>query len=194
MNILHDNQIIFCTQMAHLGVQQMQVIFQRLNTYLAVLRREIFSGSTVTAVQLIDIINKLNNLILRQILVQPAAKLRRKIILAVRKGSGTAKAAHNAARIAIDAVVNLLRRQWAEALFNRIAGLQHHNLQLRIFQHKLIGRKNCCWATANNRYIVHKNSPLKSSLRNKHVVARKNRSSVINCGYIRICISHSAVS
>ena len=114
----------------------------------------------MTAVQLINIINQLDNLVLRQIFVQPAAEFRCKIIFAVRKSTGTAKAAHNAAGVAVNAVVNLLGCQRAEALFNRIAGLQHNNLQLRILQHKLIGGKNCGRTATDNSYIIHKFSSL----------------------------------
>ena len=128
MDVFHNHQIIFRTQMAYLGVQKMQVVFKRLHAYFAVLGRKIFTGSTMTAVQLINIINQLDNLFLRQIFVQPAAEFRRKIIFAIRKSTGTAKTAHNAAGITVNAVVNLLGCQRTEALFNRIAGLQHNNL------------------------------------------------------------------
>ena len=56
----------------------------------------------------------------------------------------------HAAGITVNAVVNLLGCQRAEALFNRIAGLQHNNLQLRILQHKLIGGKNCGRTATDN--------------------------------------------
>ena len=160
MDVFHNHQIIFRTQMTYLGVQQMQVVFQRLHAYFAVLGRKIFTGSTMTAVQLINIINQLDNLVLRQIFVQPAAEFRRKIIFAVRKSTGTAKTAHNTAGVTVNAVVNLLGCQRAETLFNRIAGLQHNNLQLRILQHKLIGGKNCGRTATDNSYIIHKFSSL----------------------------------
>ena len=160
MDVFHNHEVVFRTQMAYLGVQQMQVVFQRLHAYFAVLGRKIFTGSTMTAVQLINIINQLDNLVLRQIFVQPAAEFRRKIIFAVRKSTGTAKAAHNAAGAAVNAVINLLGCQRAEALFNRIAGLQHNNLHLRILQHKLIGCKNCGRTATDNSYIIHKFSSL----------------------------------
>ena len=119
----------------------------------------------MTAVQLINIINQLDNLVLRQIFVQPAAEFRRKIIFAVRKSTGTAKAAHNTAGVAVNAMVNLLGCQRAEALFNRIAGLQHNNLQLRILQYELIGGKNSGRAAADNGNIIHKFSSSSSPIK-----------------------------
>ena len=119
----------------------------------------------MTAVQLINIINQLDNLVLRQIFVQPAAEFRRKIIFAVRKSTGTAKAAHNAAGVAVNAMVNLFGCQRAEALFNRIARLQHNNLQLRILQHKLIGGKNCGRTATDNGNIIHKFSSSSSPIK-----------------------------
>ena len=165
MDVFHNHKVIFRTQMAYLGVQQMQVVFKCLHANFAVLGRKIFAGSTMTAVQLINIINQLDNLVLRQIFVQPAAEFRRKIIFAVRKSTGTAKTAHNAAGVTVNAVVDLLGCQRTEALFNRIAGLQHNNLQLRILQYELIGGKNCGRTATDNGNIIHKFSSSSSPIK-----------------------------
>ena len=145
--------------MTHLSIEQMQIIAQCLATNITVLSCEIFTRCAMATIQFINIIDKLNYLFLRQILVKPTAEFSGEIILAIRKCTGTAKATHNAAGLTVDAMVHLFRCQRTKALVNSIACLQHHQLQLRVFHHKFVGRKNRCRSTANNGYIVHSHPP-----------------------------------
>ena len=64
---------------------------QRQTADSTVLCAEIFAGSAMTAIKLINIINQLDYSLFRNILAQPAAEFSRKIILTVRKSTGTAK-------------------------------------------------------------------------------------------------------
>lgn len=71
---------------------------QRQTADSTVLCAEIFAGSAMTAIKLINIINQLDYSLFRNILAQPAAEFSRKIILTVRKSTGTAKTAHDITR------------------------------------------------------------------------------------------------
>ena len=105
----------------------MQVITQRFGTDSAVFSAEIFARRTVAAVQLINVVNQINNFVMGQVFIQPAAKLRCKIIFAVRKRTGAAEPAHNIAGHAAQAVVYLFLRQRAFALLNGVSFLQNNH-------------------------------------------------------------------
>ena len=112
--------------------------------------------AAVLHVDSVDVFHQFQRLFSADMFVQRTAEVVGDIVFTVGKSTGTAKTAHNAAGVAVNAVVNLLGCQRSEALFDRIAGLQHNNLQLRILQHKLIGGKNCGRTATDNGYIIHK--------------------------------------
>ena len=145
--------------MAHLGIEQMQIITQCFTSDITILGSEVLPRSTMATVELIHIVNKLNHLFLRQILIQPAPKFSGEIILAIRKSTCTTKAAHDTAGLAVDAMIHFFCGQGTKTLINSIASLKHHQLQLGIFHYKFIGCKNRCRSTTNNGYIVHNHPP-----------------------------------
>ena len=135
---------------------------QRQTADSTVLCAEIFAGSAMTAIKLINIINQLDYSLFRNILAQPAAEFSRKIILTVRKSTGTAKTAHDITRDTTQAMIHFFCSQRALTPFDWIAFLQHDQPDRRIFQSKFISCENSRRATADNRYIivlVHKGPP-----------------------------------
>ena len=161
IRLLEHAQIVLCAEMAHAGAQEMQVVLQGQAANVGVLRREDLRWRAVLHVDLVDVVDELHDLLVRQILVEPAAELRREVVLAVRERTSTTEAAHDAARLAADAALDLARRDRADAVVDVLAALEDDDVESRLLLHQFISCHDAGGATADNRHIVflHGNAP-----------------------------------
>ena len=57
IDIFHDYQVVFCAQVTHLSVEQMQIVTQSLATNIAILGSEILARSSMATVELVHIVD-----------------------------------------------------------------------------------------------------------------------------------------
>ena len=116
-------QVVFRAKVAHTRFQKMQIMLQGKLADATSLRAEHLCRSTVAHVDRIDVLDETHDLSGTDVLAEPAAELRRKVVLSVRKGARAAKAAHDAARLAADATLDLARRNRTAAMIYVVAAL-----------------------------------------------------------------------
>ena len=116
-------QVVFRAEVAHARFQKMQIMLQGELADAASLRAEHLRGSAVAHVDRIDVFDETHDLGGTDVLAEPAAELRREVVLAVGKGARAAEAAHDAARLAADAALDLARRNRTAAMIYVVAAL-----------------------------------------------------------------------
>ena len=154
IRLLEHAKVVLRAEMAHAGTQEMQVVLQGQAADIRVLCREDLRRRTVLHVDLVDVIDELHDLLIRQVLIEPAAELRREVVLAVRERTGAAEAAHDAAGLAADTALDLARRDWADAMVDVLAALEDDDAQPRFLLDQFISRHDAGRTAADNRYIV----------------------------------------
>ena len=142
-------------EVTDLGVKQVQPVFQAHALDVAVGGGiELRPLAAVAEVDFIHVLHQFYGLGLADMLIKRAAELIGDVVLAVGEGAGTAEAAHDAAGLAADAGFDLLSVDGAVPLVQRLAQLQHADLQTAFGLCKLIGGENSAGTRADNDDIV----------------------------------------
>ena len=123
---------------------------------------ELGAFAAVAHIDIVHIAHQVQSLLLADVFVKGAAKVVGEIVFAVREGTCSAEAAHNAAAFAADAAFDFLSVNGTAAFFQGMPGFKYRHLQGRIGLTKLVGRENAPRACSNNNHIV-----LHSVLQNK---------------------------
>ena len=156
IQVTQNNVVDIRAQMAHGGIQQMQVILHTAG-FQAGTGGGVQLGalSAEGQVDLIHIFHQFQGRLFTDVLIQGAAKVIGDVVFAVGKGACAAEAAHNGAIFAVDAGFDLVSVNGTAALFQLVAHFKHSDLQLRSFFQQLIGCENTAGACAHDQYIVH---------------------------------------
>ena len=156
--------------MAHLRVQQMQAVFQAHALDAGVGGGVEFGAlAAVGHVDGIHILHQVDGLLLADMLIERAAKLVGDVVLAVGKRARAAEAAHDAAGLALDTGLDLLAVDGAAALLQRLAQLQHRDLQRPFGIGKLPGGKDPAGAGADDdNVVIHGNTPFHAKKETPH--------------------------
>ena len=154
VHLLQHLQIVLGAEVTHAGVQEMQVVCQRELLDLAALGGENLRRRAVLLVDLIHIVDETHDFLVVEVFVEPAAELRREIVLAVGKRARAAKPAHDAARYAADAALDLPLRDRAAPLVDVLAAFENDNLKSRFFCQKLISSERARRPRADNGHVV----------------------------------------
>ena len=108
----------------------------------------------MTHIDRIDIFDELHDFARVDIFAEPAAELRREIVLAVGKGARPAKASHDAAGIAADAALDLAGRDGTDPMIDVVAALEDDDGKAGLFFRQLIGCKDSRRTRAHNGDII----------------------------------------
>ena len=137
-----DLQVVFRAQVLAPGLEQVQVVLQRLPLQGAGLRGGggvDLGGGPVAYVQGVHVVNQLHDLLLVQEVGEPAAEGGGEVELAVGEGPRAPEAAHGAAHPALDAGAGPARHNGALAAVDVRPLVHHQHLCGGAFQGQLVG-------------------------------------------------------
>ena len=154
VSLFEHLQVVFRAKVAHARFQKMQIMLQGELADAASLRAEHLRGSTVAHVDRIDVFDETHDLGGADVLAEPAAELRREVVLAVGKSARAAEAAHDAARLAADAALDLARRNRTAAMVYVVAALQDDDGKAGLLLRQLVCRENARRTRAHDGDIV----------------------------------------
>ena len=152
-----DFQVVFRPQVLALGLEQMQVIFQRLPLQRLGLGGGggvHLGGGAVLHVEAVHIADEVHDLPLLQEIGEPAAKGGGEVEFPVGEGPRPAKAAHGAAHPALDAGADLARHDGALAAVDIRPLVHHQHPGGGAFQRQLIGGVDAGLAGAQDHHVV----------------------------------------
>ena len=115
---------------------------------------ELRALAAVGKVDLVNIAHQLQRLLFPDILIQGAAEVIGDIVLAIRKGTRPAKAAHNGAGGAADTAFDLNAVDGAVTAAESVSRLEYRDPQPGSQTGQLIGRENTAGARADDDHIV----------------------------------------
>ena len=101
-------------------------------------------------VDVVHVVDELHDRRVIEVFVEPAAELRREVVLAIGERARAAEAAHDAARLAADAALDLARRNRADAMIDVLAALEHEDLHGRFLLDQFIRRHHAGRAAAGH--------------------------------------------
>ena len=150
-----DNEVDVRAEMAHGGVQQMEVVLQAAGLEGAVRRGiELRTLAAVGDVDLINVVHQLQRLLFADVLVERTAEIVGDVVFSVGKGSGSAEAVHDRTGRTANAALHVFAVDGAFALFERLALLKDGDLLLRAELRQLIGRKNTAGTGTDDDYVI----------------------------------------
>ena len=157
IDVGQNAQVVLGAQMLALGLQQVQVVLQRL--FLQRLRLgggggEALGGRAEADVHAVHIADQIHDLRCGHIVGEPAAEGGGEVELAVREGSGAAEAAHGIADGTVDAPVHLAGDDGTLAAVDVRALIHHQHIQLGAELLELVTGKDAGLAAANDRNII----------------------------------------
>ncbi len=153
IKILQHDIVDVGAQMAYLGVQEMQAVFQASALEVGIAGGiELGPLPAVAKIDLVHIAHQAQGFLLADMLIQGAAELVGDVVFAVGKSTGAAEAAHDAADRAADAGLDLFAVDGASALIQRTAELEHGDLQTAL--HQLIGGIDPAGAGADDDHVI----------------------------------------
>ena len=121
------------SQMTHLGIEQVQVIFQTFFADLCVVVGEQARLlSAVRRVDGVDIFHQFDRFLFADVFIEAAAELIGDVVLAVGECTGTAETIHDGTGRAVDARFDADAVDRALTLFQRTAGFDDRNAKRRI--------------------------------------------------------------
>ena len=142
-------------QMPHRCIEQLELMLQAGLLERRVCRGvQLGSRSSVTEVDLVHVLHEAGGLLLANVLVKVAAKVVGDVVLSVREGPRTAKAAHDGAALAVDAGLYAPSVYGAPTPVERVARLEHAHTKIGAQLAQLVGRIDASRARANNYYII----------------------------------------
>ncbi len=160
IQIFQNNIIDVRPQMAHGGVQKMQVIFhtELLDPCIrrGIQRRPL---SAIPQIDLIHIIHQFCRLPLSNVFVQRTAKLIGNIIFSVGKCPRSAETIHNGTALTVNTGFHPVSVNRAPSVLQLRARLKNRDLSSRAYPRQLISGKNPPWSCPYNDNIVSHRNP-----------------------------------
>ena len=155
VEIIQNHVVNIRTQMPDGGIQQVQVILdaQGLETAAG---SGVKSGALTAEFQVdrIHVVHQLQSLLFADVFIKCTAKIVGNIILPVRKGTCTAKTAHNRTAAAANAAFDPVPINRTVPLAQCMPCLKYSHLQLRLVLYQLISRKNTAGTGSDNDHII----------------------------------------
>ena len=148
--------------MPDLGIQKMKPVLQAHPLDFCICSGiQLCPFPAMTQIDLVNILHQVKGFLFSDMLIQRSAELIGDVIFPVRKSTGSAEPAHDAADRAADTCFDFITVNRAFSLFQRTAEFKDGNLQIAFCQ--FIGRKNAAGTCSDNNHIViHENTFLNS--------------------------------